>query len=523
MQPLFHTGTHHKTKRSSMDASQFAEFEEEVHKHWVSSRVLPKDIATVSPFEKSEQQVRTNPIIATEKRRAEFRTYLEPKIAALLGETVAKSVANQLKTNHSISTAEHYIPLSPNALNATLFNSLAYFNRDGKDRENIIVFGCSGVSISNPWYARGHLFHSLIDGEFVENQLNFFGRAQDSIPVIAAKAYTREAKKLMLSSLSRYRSEKQIKKREFNMLRELVEHILFSKEVLQQDKYIDQITLTNFALWKKIFSSHQEHVPNLVFLSQEQIARELILKYHLTKGSPIHELIFNKEWHTLIYKLFEGIPCCFSTAKNSGTFLFWATPPGKGRMQLFMKDGVLSSHDGSYTRIVTPENIEKALEQQEILPSVMLTFILLSFYYGFYLAGGLMQPSYLSQIKDAYVSLLRTMGEDKEASFVEPVAPNGITMPRPALAFLDGPDGARVPASGLDLYLYGNSGSWPKIMDAMKKITLGELYYRVYPDIYKNINKNPDKREDLLTITAQDIEEYAHLKQKIPAWATLTH
>jgi hypothetical protein len=530
MQTTTHSPTDHSDKetgepsqRVQLTTEQFTRLEQEINKNWITAPVLPPDIDKVSVFESAEQQIRTSPHIVIRRRQNEFRSLLQKNVRLLLGEDVAASVAKQLETNHSIATAQHSTPLAPNTLNCTLFNALAYFGRAEADRQNIIVLGCAGVSISNPWYARGHIFHALINDEFIENQLNFFGRAMDSVPVISAPALTKETQKAMTKAVLNDRSHQLVKKREFNKLLQFLEDIAFTKSVLEKRTYIDQLTVMNFHHWKKIFSYYEGNVPNLVFLSQEKIAIELILEHHLGKKTLIHEFIFNKEWHELLYKYFNNIICAFSVEKQYGTFLFWAiSKETKSRTQLFMKDGVLSSLDGSYTLEVTPENIRNALIHGEILPSVMLTFVILSLYYGYYLVGGPLQPAYLTAIKNAYVNMMQDLNISEEQQIAKQIITNDATLPRPAMVFLDGPNDQRIPASGLDLYLYGGADSWTKLMEAMKNVTFKEAYYRIYPTIYKNLCKNPDKFEDLLSITERDIEKLKGLDKKIPAWAVLS-
>lgn len=501
---------------------QFTKMEEEIYTYWPTAKHLPKNSNTLSVSDYEESLIRSNPVEKTQFRRDEFRTYFRNKVEALLGIEVANSVYRQLATNHSIATAQHYTTLSPKTLNPTLQTSLAYFNRTEPERENLIVLGCSGISFNNHWYPRGYLFHALIDERIVEHPFAFFGRAYDADPVISAPPFDMEVKKAMTKLLVHYRSEKQIKKREFNKIGQFMEEILFTPEILSQHHYVDQVSITNFHLWKQIFSSYQGHVPNLIFISQEQLAAELICAYHITSNTILNKFIFNKTWHDLIYKYFNNIMCAFSVERKYGTFLFWGVSKnGKSRVQLFMKNGALSSEDGEYVFAMTPETISMALQNGQLTPSTMLTFIVLSLYYGFFLTGGLDQPTYLTQTKQAYLKLLTDLSMHEEIENCEPIVTDDIVFTRPSLAFLQGPNEQRVPASALDMLLYDAQKAWPMIMEIAKTLPLKKLIYRLYPELYRDYCNHPGKDNELLSINERDIENYTGIDKKIPPIATL--
>jgi hypothetical protein len=398
--------------------------------------------------------------------------------------------------------------------------SLAYFGRPEADRQNLIILACSGISFNNHWYPRGHLLHSLVNDQIVENQLNFVGRAADAEPVISAEPYDEGLKKSMTKLLLHYRSEKLIKKRELNMLNQLLDEVFFTPDVLSQKRFIDQITITNFHIWKRMFASYSGNVPNLVFLSQEDVAAQLLKEFHLDQDTMLHHLLFDQKWHELIYKYFNNIMCAFSIERNYGTFLFWATPKNtKKRLQLFAKNGRLESPDGTFTLTLTPEAIGNALRNDEIAPSTMLTFIVLSLYYGFALTGGLDQPTYLEQTKQAYIAMLEELGLRDEVENCKPIVANDIIYTRPTLAFIDGPLSQRVPASALDMIVHGNQNSWSTVIEAAKQVTMHELLYRLYPELYRDYCKHTDKDDKLLQITERDIEQYTGIDRKIPPWA----
>ena len=52
------------------------------------------------------------------------------------------------------------------------------------------------------------------------------------------------------------------------------------------------------------------------------------------------------------------------------------------------------------------EALAAALRKRELMPTMALCFIVLSFYYGLRCGGGFLQPNYLTQLKEAYARFL---------------------------------------------------------------------------------------------------------------------
>lgn len=513
---------HDPSYSSQLTKDLFSIMEADVYKYWPTAQFIPGDKETLSFFDYSNSHVRKNPSMRTNYRRDEFRTFIKAKVAELLGEEVAESVYKQLETNHSVSTAQHYVTLTPRTLNPSLQTSLAYFGREEADRQNIIVFGCSGISFNNPWYARGHYFHSVCDSVVTNNPITFFGRSMDPKPVVFTKPYKNETKKSIHKLLHHYRSERRIRKREFNLVKKIVDEILFTPHILSQKYYVDQVTISNFNIWKEIFKSFPGNVPNFIFLSQEKLAAELIKEFHLETDTLLHKFLFEKSWHELILKYFNNIMCAFSLEREYGTFHFWAMKnDGTERIQLFLKEGILESKDKSVQIPLKPDTIRKAIEKDELLPSTMLTFVVLGMYYGFNLSGGLDQPTYLTQTKNAYINVLKDLHLTEEIDNVEPIVTDDIVITRPTLAFLEDKNGNRIPATSLDLLLYGTNYSWSSIIEASKKVPLKDLFYRLYPELYRDYCEHNTKDPEVLKLTEHDIEKFTGIDKKIPAWVKL--
>ncbi len=185
--------------------------------------------------------------------------------------------------------------------------------------------------------------------------------------------------------------------------------------------------------------------------------------------------------------------------------MFWALPQGaKYRQQLWLEGNELVSTDGTFRLPLQPEAIAEKLESRELIPSMLLTFLILAFYYGLKCLGGFLQPSYLTAMKNAYSQTLRDMGEKEE---VEVFASNDTKAM--------GGDLALHQATGLDLILYGDGNIWPKLVDLAKHMTVEESVGVMMPLFYSVLYQGPESEKNLANIRTEDIIKLIGLDKKI--------
>lgn len=469
-----------------------------------------------SDYVKTHVKENRNKII--KQRKPQLHKTLHAHVTKTLGSGIADSVIKQLKTNDSVSTVQHASPLGhPDSLNSVLENALPYFGGNNPSVQNVIVFACAGVSFNNTKFPRGHLFHTYINQTLNTNQASLFGHTVDSRPVIHHPPYTMDAITGIRNSLVQLEREEKITKEMSRETMRFFTQVYASPHVLSQNDYPDQLTVSNYDLFKKLFGHYNKFTPNLVYLSQEKIVLELLLEHHLHQDTTIHKMLFDPSVHTLIDKYFNGVTGAFSLEKRLGTYLFWAIPKKtKYRTQLWREGNMLKTADGSFSVELTPEAIEQAIHNKELIPSVMLTFCVLALYYGLILGGGYEQTYYLTQTKKNYNDLLSEMGDTESSNATEGLVTTNLVIPRPLLMYLDGPQDLRVPATGLDMYLYGDKGkTWAQMLEAAQHITMGEIIERTLPSIYREYCKDAQNFEMFSKLAERDIEKFNGLEQKI--------
>ncbi len=458
-------------------------------------------------------------------RRTEFITTLKEEIRKVLGTEIAESVAKQLKDNHGVSTVQHYSPLGhPDTLNATLTNALPYFGMNQPFLKNVIVFPCAGVSFNNTKFPRGHLFHAKNkSGEVSTEQITFFGHTVDARPVLHHAPYSHEDITAAKNSLNQLLREGKIDKETFDKISTVITEIYGSIHVLSADDYVDQLTITNYWLFKKLFEGYNKPVPNMVYLAQEKVVLQLLLDHHLNKKTSINRMLFEEKLWVLIEKHFEGVTGAFSREKELGTFLFWGIPAdGKYRLQLWRDGNFLKSKDGSYKVELTPEAIKQAIINKELIPSVMLTFSVLACYYGLILGGGYEQTYYLTQTQINYSLIMQEIGDQESFDAVQGLKTTNLVIPRPLMFYLDGQKNTRYPATGLDLLIHSQLGKkWNQILDATKQITMNLFIERTLPSIYREYCKDATNYKTFASLTERDIELFNGLDKKIPSLAAI--
>lgn len=503
--------------------SHFEQLQEKVFQARPIIAELAKENSHISFYEYTKQCNVKNENKIIKKRLDSFTRVFKKEVERMYGKKIAGSVVAQLQYNSSMSTAQHFGALSTSyTLNPTLQNALAYFGCSDPAFQNVIVLDCTGVSFDNYSFPRGHKFHALFNHELSLQQLPFWGRAVDPYPTLFFKAYTTESVQKIKAKLLELRTTGVIDRKIFEDLNRFFDDVYANERILSIDNYVDQMHFSMISIWKKMFESYNESVPNLVVLSQEKVVLDLLLAYHLESDTTIHRMLFDQKYLDLIDAHFDTIQGAFNKETGYGTYLFWARPPGEThRVQLIRKGDVLTTKDGSYQISLTPDALRSAIEQNQLIPSLMLTFTVLALYYGFILTGGLDQPTYLTQMKNAYIQILTAMGDAESVEACMDLQTHNLAITRPTLAFLEGA-GMRVPATGLDFYLHENgTDSLSGILDASKRITLQEVIQRILPILYPWYYEGKVLDPNLSSITEKDIEAIIGSKNRIPAWATI--
>ncbi len=456
-------------------------------------------------------------------RRDQFIATFKRETAKLLGKEVASSAAEQLKKHYLVSTADHHGPIChPFFINSNIAMAAPYMESKDDSLKNIIVLAYANISFDNSSFPRGLMYTTFSKGTTRKHQLPFFPRSVRPCPVFGFRGYTLSDMERLYKQLDEKFRDGDLSEKDVANIRKIVDEVYGQENVLKLKYFQDQITVTNFHLWRKFFEKSDMVPPNLIYMEQAGLVNNLILDHHIDNKSTINKILFDEECHELVMKYFDKTMGGFSISEKSGTYLFWALPKGaKYRLQLWKSGRFLVSEDGTYRVELTPGAIREALKNNELIPSTLLSFVILSLYYGVKLLGGFSQINYLTKMKESYARLLKDLNENEGVDAVYGIETRQMCGDI-TLAYLGCPDGSITPATGLDLIIYGDKKTIPLLIEMTKKVSFEEALSPMMPELYRIVFPEPIRDKLLLDITAEEITEMLGLNKKITPFANLT-
>ncbi len=472
-------------------------------------------------YAKDYISVNINPPI--QSRQDEFLKTFEKEVTRLLGGKTARSAVAQLAKYYYVSTADHHGPIChPFFINGNLMAAAPYFEHNDPLLQNVIVLACSNVSLNNSSYPRGLMFHAYENEKIIQHSIPFFPAKERLCPVFNFRPYKKEEMDGFKASVKNLANAGRLNEGHADKICGVIDEVFMNAGVLSSESYSDQITKINHKLWSKFFSDkYVGEAPDLIYLNQEQFVNRLILDNHIGHDTVISRLFFDPTLEPMLNQYFEGIMGAFSRSGKYGTYLFWALPKGgKYRIQLWKQGNRLVSDDGSYSLELTKENLRRALENNELIPSMMLSYMVIGFYYGLKCLGGFSQVNYLTQMKNAYIKMQVDRGNYKSIEVCCRSQTKEMCGDM-TIAFLGGPKGEMVPATGLDLILYGNENTWPLLVKESNEITLAEAIDPMMPEFYRIIYTEAERESALNSVTSEDVTRLIKLNSKIKACVSI--
>ncbi len=480
-------------------------------RHGLGEAYLKYGNMSLLEFAQKQFHVSENMLI-DEKRKKEVIQVIKDETAKRLSPEIAERIEKQLEREYLALTADHFGPLNdPRYLSGEL---LSYAVTQYKTiPTDLLVLSCALVSFDNPSFPRGHEFHTLQNGVPTMNQLVFFPRKVRPLIVSGYPSYQQENITSLKERVDLYIREGVLSKSLAEKLNGIIDDVYVDPALFDLQTYSEQITKTNFKLWKKMVGD-DEKSPNLIFLEQEFIVNTLILKHHLYTDSLINRILFDTTIYDSFVKNMDGVNRAFSLKDKSGTYLFWALPKGqKYRQQLWKEGNQLVSADGTYRVDLTPDAIANAIKEKELIPSALLDFIVLAFYYGMSLLGGSRQTTYLPDMKEAFMRFLNEIGDTENSNLVKSIPADKFSVVISGLAFLTDKNKDLIPATALDLLLYGDTKFTDTIKYMAQTATLQQVIARILPDVYAGEIPEAEQDEKLKNITIKDIDALTNFEK----------
>lgn len=438
-------------------------------------------------------------------KQEEFLEIFGDEVTKRLGADAARRSCDQLRRTFMVSTNDHHGPLNAfDIFNAHLVLAIRSMEQPDERLDYIIALSCGNVSLNNVTFPRGFLFHAAgAGGSQTMQRLSFLPSNSHASPMFGCRSYTATDVQKISAALRLAVREGRVPQQIAQKLQELIGAYFNCPEILGAPYYTEQVTRINDVVWEEVFKGHPHH-PSLVTIEQEWIVARLLSEKHLGKGTMIDRLFFGTDSESLLLKYFNEMYGAFSSTQGWGTYLFWALPKGsKLRMKMRKEGTELVSDDGTYRIPLEGNAIAAALQNREIIPGLLLTFVTLSFTYGLKCLGGYSQVNYLTYMKETYMRLLTDVGEPEEAQACEMVSTknwSGFTF-----SYIQSANGSMLPATFLDVYLYGDCSAWQCMSRYAKECTLEKAVYPLMPQIYRYSYPERERDPALMNIEESDV------------------
>ncbi|MFH1712201.1 MAG: hypothetical protein ABH846_03125 [Patescibacteria group bacterium] len=369
------------------------------------------------------------------------------------------------------------------------------------DTEVVPIFAFGDVPVNNITLRKGGLlFTETEPGQERGIAIGLFGHRVRSTPVCALPAYTAAQAYGLHAGLARLDGilSPSMRIAGERVVTECFEH----EQALMAQRYADQVTIVNAQLWPMLFCGI-DPLPKLIYLQIEDLVREALIHYLLGRKNLVSWMLFDKAIRNHAIELFNCIPGCWTISEDgsrSGTFMFWGIRRGE-RLPLWFNDQHLVDPDGKPFVLCNPNSIRDALRDGLLMPSLLTSFTVVAFHYGYRPYGGFMQCDYLARMKQAAENLLARARKYDELRRLVSCETSGYTT-GPTLVFIDHGQGP-IPAGSLDIIAHG--GLTRAHLEAVANLTLGQLQALGLPGIYPIVVPEPERDPRLSAITTADI------------------
>ncbi len=468
-----------------------------------------------------------NPSARLDARKPELIAEAKALTEARLGKEVADGMAKQLSKFPLVSTTDHHGPIThPFFLNANLISGLPYSQQNDPDLRYLVVFSFASVSVNNASaYPRGILFHGGVGETGNLLRLPILPDKLKMGVVYGMRGFTRDDLDKAEIELQKKEKSGEIVAGRGDMVRGVLEESFGRKDVLNTPDLNSQITIINYHLWPKLFHAPvagNDHapsslpVPDLLYLEIETLVTKLLIGRHLFNSSSlIYRALFDPDCIPLFRQHFNNLPGAFSLEKGWGTYCFWGVDDKLHRVKLMLDGKRLHSQDGHIDIEWSPDAIAEALDQKKIFPSMLLSYLLVSLYYGMKCLGGFCQVNDLTVTKEAWMRILRTIGEADEATAVEPVQTKELGGDGMVLPYYATSNNDWTPATGIDMVLHPGETRFDKYAARSAHVTLSEMMNPMLPEIYSVLYPITERDQKLLSITPEQILKATGLQEKL--------
>ncbi len=403
---------------------------------------------------------------------------LNSLLAGIYGKDEASKITEQVRSQPLVSTIDHHGIFGHSFfLNSNLLFSLR------PETKYLPVFATSGISLNNSSWP-GCLVLTDSCGKLI--RLSFFNDQYKTKTVFSAKKIGRQNVENILGHIQKLDFLDEAKK---SKLTKLVSNVFLSAKVLERQTFSDQACLINQMFWTEVFPE----APKLIYLPLEDLVARVIIKDIVSNPEHVlYKLLFSSYGRDLAEKYFIDLKGAFG--QGHGSFLFWGATEDGHRLALTRE---ILEKDYS----ASADKIAEDLNKRKIYPTSLVCFLVM-LYYNLNCLGGFNQTSWLTEIKEKFVELLKEMKEEFISAQVSQTIANNFAETPVAFSSVSN---ILFKPSLLDLYL--NNVNYASIIEQAGKITLGQSLETELPEIYRIVVSEMNRVPELSAITPGEIAQ----------------
>ncbi|MCP4429564.1 MAG: hypothetical protein GY806_01165, partial [Gammaproteobacteria bacterium] len=369
----------------------------------------------------------------------DFITEIANYTSETLGSELGKAIFEDLQEMPQVLTANHHgIDTFAQSTQSNLLFSMRK-RGNGKPLKTVPVLACGSVPLNNLTYPRGLLIYSgaEVNGDGGICKLPLFPDSYKRKLVSVAGPFTTE-----MLDRSRARAKKLI---DDGKLAHSIESTLnavfddFTNVGQEFPAYSRQATVVNHRFWQRLFRDKSCR-SELVYIELENIVGRLLGKDLFDKSTICYQLMFDPELRQRLIENLDGQRGCWQYEKllqrgsesaiaggpnvtdlSHGTMFFWGIDIKGKKIPLCVtevqkgKGFELRGADDSgrlWTIPFTATSITQGLQDGRLLPSIFISYLLVSIARGISCIGGYYQADYLPLMRKGVLETLHSKSRE---------------------------------------------------------------------------------------------------------------
>ena len=351
-----------------------------------------------------------------EDRQRLIKEIITNKVIKLWGEEAPESMGLRFDKRLAFNIADHHQILShPFLLSSNLISSADKYSN--KADPSAIVVISSGDVPPNNYFSKGGFF--------------LHGKKVPLFSVSERESTSYYIPKRDFGFVRRARNSELWKNFDANEQKFLEgeQQKINSLDFSRCENYIDQISIVVKGLWPRIFDRTVGKIPELIYITQEELITECLINI-LNEKNIISDTLFDPKLRENVLENFRGNVITWREGEQKGTHFFWRKYPGQPRsLRMYVEGDFLVPVDRRFASLKVRLNsgeIIGLLKTREIYPSLFTIFSVLNTYAGVRPLTGYGSAVYLELFKQAWIKTLTGTIYEKENERIAQVDTTGM-------------------------------------------------------------------------------------------------